>query len=173
MKSPHCLPDYIRPGLHILFVGINPGLRSAETGHHFAGYSNRFWKLLYDSELITEPLTAQDDWRLPEWQLGITNIIGRCSAGIDELSRTEYRQDVTALTRKVRRYRPRLVAFLGVTIFRMIFPEAKFRELGTTPVQLDGVPVFLLPNPSGRNAHYSYERMLHTFQDLRRAGWPS
>src|SRR5215207_4561201 len=84
-KSSSDLPDQIQAGLHILFVGINPGLRSAQVGHHFAGYSNRFWKLLYASRLVTEPLTYLDDGRLPEWKLGVTNIIGRCSSGIEVL----------------------------------------------------------------------------------------
>lgn len=169
-KKPfHRLPDHIRPELHVLFVGINPGLRSAQTGHHFAGYSNRFWKLLYESGLITEPLTYREDWRLPEWHLGLTNIIGRCSGGSDVLEPAEYRRGTATLARKIRLYRPRLVAFLGVTIFRMIFPEEDCWELGLTRVRLADVPVFLLPNPSGRNAHYSYDRMLTAFRDLRLA----
>ncbi len=84
------LTDHIRPGVRILFVGINPGLRSAATGHHFAGHSNRFWKLLFESKLAPEPLTHQDDWRLPDWGLGLTNIIQRPSAGIDVLKPREY-----------------------------------------------------------------------------------
>ncbi|MDP3599236.1 MAG: mismatch-specific DNA-glycosylase, partial [Nitrospirota bacterium] len=84
------LADHIQPGVRILFVGINPGLRSAAMGHHFAGHSNRFWKLLYESKLVSEPLTYQDDWRLPEMGLGLTNIIQRPSAGIDELKPGEY-----------------------------------------------------------------------------------
>jgi double-stranded uracil-DNA glycosylase len=167
--ASRCLPDHIEPGVHILFVGINPGLRSALTGHHFAGHSNRFWKLLYESGLVTEPLTYRDDWRLPEWKLGLTNIISRCSAGIDSLDPDEYRQGVGRLTRKIRRYRPRLVALLGVTIFRIIFSDDHQWELGGTRATLAEVPVFLLPNPSGRNAHYSYGRMLQMFQELRLA----
>lgn len=167
--SPHLLPDLIQPGLQILFVGINPGLRSAQTGHHFAGYSNRFWKLLYDSALVTEPLTYQDDWRLPEWKLGLTNIIGRCSAGIDVLDSGEYRRGLARLEGKITRYHPHILAFLGVTIFRRIFPFAGSAELGTTRERIADVPVFLLPNPSGRNAHYSYDRMLAAFRALHLA----
>src|SRR5215472_17898878 len=84
------LKDRIRPGLRILFVGINPGVRSAITGHHFAGYSNRFWKLLSDSKLVPEPITYEDDVRLPEWGLGITNLIARPSPGISDLLPSEY-----------------------------------------------------------------------------------
>jgi TDG/mug DNA glycosylase family protein len=161
------LPDRIDAGVRILFVGINPGLRSAELGHHFAGFSNRFWKLLYDSQLVTEPLSYHEDWRLPEWGLGLTNIISRCSAGIDVLDPVEYRKGKARLERKLHRYRPFVVAILGVTIMRILFPDEYPLRLGMTQVQLSGIPLFLLPNPSGRNAHYSYDRMLAAFRGLR------
>ena len=79
-----------RPGVRVLFVGINPGVRSALTGHHFAGFSNRFWKLLYESGLVPEPIGYQDDGRLPEWGYGITNIVARATPGIDTLEKEEY-----------------------------------------------------------------------------------
>lgn len=155
----------------VLFVGINPGLRSAQTGHHFAGHSNRFWKLLHESELVSEPLTYCEDRYLPKWQLGLTNIIGRCTAGIDVLDPIEYRRGVASLERKIRRYRPPIVALLGVTIFRMLFSTKEDVKgplnLGPTTRQLAGAQIFLLPNPSGRNAHYSYRQMLTAFQVLR------
>jgi TDG/mug DNA glycosylase family protein len=154
--------------LLVLFVGINPGLRSAQTGHHFAGHSNRFWKLLYESKLVPEPLTYKDDARLPEWKLGLTNIIRRSSAGIDVLKRCEYLRGRRRLLATVRRYRPHVMAVLGVTIYRMLF-----REVGPSPVRLGwqrerfaGARVYVLPNPSGRNAHYPYRRMLTAFQVL-------
>jgi TDG/mug DNA glycosylase family protein len=155
----------------VLFVGINPGLRSAQTGHHFAGHSNRFWKLLHESELVSEPLTFHEDRHLPEWQLGLTNIISRCTAGIDVLDPVEYRQGIASLKRKIRLYRPPIVALLGVTIFRMLFSPKEYMKgplnLGLTTRQLAGAQIFLLPNPSGRNAHYSYRQMLTAFQVLR------
>jgi double-stranded uracil-DNA glycosylase len=165
------LRDCVQPGVLVLFVGINPGLRSAQTGHHFAGHSNRFWKLLHESELVSEPLTYREDRYLPEWQLGLTNIIGRCTAGIDVLDPVEYRQGVARLKRKIRRYQPPIVALLGVTIFRILFPSKDHVKgplnLGLTTSQLAGAQIFLLPNPSGRNAHYSYRQMLTAFQVLR------
>ena len=165
------LRDCIQPGVSVLFVGINPGLRSAQTGHHFAGYSNRFWRLLHESKLVSEPLTYREDRRLPEWRLGLTNIIGRCTAGIDVLNPVEYRRGVASLKGKIRRYQPHIVALLGVTIFRMLFsPKERLKgslDLGVTAMQLAGARIFLLPNPSGRNAHYSYRQMLAVFQALR------
>jgi double-stranded uracil-DNA glycosylase len=164
------LRDRLRAGARILFVGINPGIRSAAVGHHFAGPSNRFWKLLFDSGLVGERLTYQQDWKLPEWGLGLTNIIGRSTVGVGDLSPEEYLTGVATLERKIRRYRPRIIAFLGVTIYRMLFPSVRadpFLALGPTKERLADAPVFLLPNPSGRNAHYSYDEMLRVFIRLR------
>jgi double-stranded uracil-DNA glycosylase len=164
------LVDRLRPEARILFVGINPGLRSAAVGHHFAGPSNRFWKLLFESGLVSQRLRYQEDWRLPEWGLGLTNIIARSTVGVGELSPEEFRTGLATLERKIRRYRPRTIAFLGVTIYRMLFPPPKgerFPDLGPTRASLGDAPVFLLPNPSGRNAHYSYEQMLRVFIRLR------
>lgn len=163
------LSDHIRPGVRVLFVGINPGLRSAATGHHFAGHSNRFWKLLFESELVSQPLTYQDDWRLPDWGLGLTNIIQRPSAGIDVLKPSEYAAGRKRLAARVQRYQPHVVALLGVTIYRRLFPEHKTGEisLGLQGKVLADRPVFVLPNPSGRNAHYSYRAMLVSFRALK------
>src|SRR5437899_12887900 len=84
------LKDCVRPGIPVLFVGINPGIRSAAIGHHFAGYSNRFWKLLVESRLVPEPIDTRDDVRLPEWGFGMTNLVARATPGIDTLRAEEY-----------------------------------------------------------------------------------
>src|SRR6266576_911518 len=118
---PLILRDRVRPPVRVLFVGINPGMRSAEIGHHFAGYSNRFWKLLYESRLVPEPIGFADDDRLPEWGFGITNLIARPTPGIDSLRPAEYVAGAKILRRKVRRLKPELVAFIGVTLFRSVF----------------------------------------------------
>lgn len=170
-RSRKQLTDYIRPGVRILFVGINPGLRSAATGHHFAGHSNHFWKLLFESTLVSEPLTYLDDWRLPEWGLGLTNIIQRTSAGINVLKPQEYRAGRKRLMATVKRYRPQVVALLGVTIYRTLFPDRRTGRitLGLQDESVADRPVFVLPNPSGRNAHYSYRTMLTAFRTMRDA----
>src|SRR3954470_9110592 len=95
------LRDRIGPGVRVLFVGINPGIRSAMTGHHFAGYSNRFWKLLYEARLVPEPIGWADDCRLLEWGYGVTNLIPRATPGIDTLRPEEYVAGARALRRKV------------------------------------------------------------------------
>jgi TDG/mug DNA glycosylase family protein len=164
------LRDRIRPGVRVLFVGINPGVRSALTGHHFAGFSNRFWKLLFESRLVPEPITFADDDRLPEWGYGVTNIVARPTPGIDTLHAHEYVEGRTRLQAKVRRYRPPVVALVGVTVFRAMFPERKGPvSPGVQPERLEGSVVFVLPNPSGRNANFSYAEMLGAFRALRRS----
>jgi len=182
------LKDRIRPGLRVLFVGINPGVRSAITGHHFAGYSNRFWKLLSDSRLAPEPITYEDDDRLPEWDLGITNLIARPSPGINDLRPAEYLEGWKVLDGKIRRYRPGVVALVGVTVYRAIQPlldgapsaaagrrpaaatpaGTRLSVVGPQPVTIHCARVFVLPNPSGRNANFTYAEMLEAFLRLRR-----
>ena len=168
------LRDRIAPRVRLLFVGINPGVRSALTGHHFAGYSNRFWKLLSDSGLTPVPLTYEDDVRLPEWGFGITNLIARPSPGIGDLRPEEYTTSWRTLDRKIRRCRPEVVAFVGVTLYRAIVPllrdgvKPTAIACGLQPDMIHGARVFVLPNPSGRNANFSYAEMLELFTELRR-----
>jgi double-stranded uracil-DNA glycosylase len=164
------LKDRIRPPVRVLLVGINPGIRSAQVGHHFAGPSNRFWKLLYESRLLPEPIGYVDDHRLPEWGFGITNLIPRPTPGIDTLRPEEYVAGACALRRKVRRLQPEVVAFVGVTLFRAVFGRRPGQAvtLGPQKERLEGVRVFVLPNPSGRNANFSYDEMLEAFMRLRR-----
>jgi TDG/mug DNA glycosylase family protein len=154
--------------VRVLFVGINPGVRSALTGHHFAGFSNRFWKLLYQSRLVPEPVTYLDDDRLPEWGFGITNVVARATPGIDELKPEEYVAGRLRLRAKVRRYRPEIVAFVGITVYRAMFPERRGPvTMGLQQERLGEAAVFVLPNTSGRNAHYSLSAMLEAFKALR------
>ena len=176
------LKDRIKPGVRVLFVGINPGVRSALTGHHFAGFSNRFWKLLSESGLVAEPITFDQDDRLPEFGFGITNLVPRPSPGINDLVPSEYIEGWKMLDRKIRRYRPQVLALVGVTLYRAIEPllagdvdrktRAAMRSrpiaLGPQPAVIHGAQVFVLPNPSGRNANFSYAEMLAAFTALRR-----
>lgn len=169
---PAALPrlrDRIRPGVRVLFVGINPGVRSALTGHHFAGFSNRFWKLLYDAHLVPEAMTYEDDDRLPEWGFGITNVIARPTPGIDTLKREEYVAGARRLRRKIARYRPAVVALVGVTVFRALFPGRRGPVApGLQEERIAGSVVFVVPNPSGRNANYTYAEMRRAYRALAR-----
>ena len=163
------LRDRLGPDVRVLFVGINPGIRSATIGHHFAGYSNRFWKLLYESRLIPEPIRSEDDARLVEWRFGITNLIARPTPGIDTLRPEEYVAGARVLRKKIRKWRPEVVAFVGVTLFRVVFARRASEPvaLGLQAETLEGARVFVLPNPSGRNANFSYQEMLAAFSSLR------
>jgi double-stranded uracil-DNA glycosylase len=182
------LCDRVRPPLNVLFVGINPGIRSAAIGHHFAGYSNRFWKLLFDAGLVPEPIGPEDDGRLPAWGLGLTNLVPRPTPGIDTLTPQEYVDGERVLRRKARRWKPRVVAFVGVTLYRAIFDNHRARKgrrenislraqrsprlkevvCGLQQERFEGARVFVLPNPSGRNANFSYAQMLAAFRLLAR-----
>jgi TDG/mug DNA glycosylase family protein len=168
------LKDRIAPGVRVLLVGINPGVRSAQTGHHFAGPSNRFWKLLFDSKLVPERISYADDVRLPEWGLGVTNLVARPSPGIDVLRPAEYLEGWHVLEKKIDRFRPEIVAFVGVTIYRALLKVlgakgATVIEPGFQHSTVHDARIFVLPNPSGRNANYSYGEMLAAFAALRQA----
>ena len=156
--------------MRVLFVGINPGIQSSLTGHHFAGFSNRFWKLLVESRLVPERITYVDDDRLPEWGFGITNLVRRPTPGIDTLRAEEYIAGRARLRATLLRYRPPIVALVGVTVFRAMFPAQKGPVTpGLQKERIGDSAVFVLPNPSGRNANFSYAEMLTSFRKLRRA----
>jgi TDG/mug DNA glycosylase family protein len=173
------LKDRIAPGVRVLFVGINPGVRSALTGHHFAGPSNRFWKLLFESRLVPQALTFMEDGRLPEFGFGITNLVARPSPGIDDLKPSEYLGGWKILEEKIREFRPAVVALVGVTLYRAIRPlveatggglsKSRPIALGFQPETVHGARLFVLPNPSGRNANFSYAEMLAAFTALKRS----
>jgi len=169
-RCPCGLSDHIAPNIRVLFVGINPGLRSALLGHHFAGHSNRFWKVLYASGLVPEPLTYRDDWRLPAFGLGLTNMVARPTAGIRELTAQEYEAGRTQLLTTIARYQPSVVAVLGLSLATILLGTGRIstrRLPGLQRERLVNSSVFLLPNPSGRNAHYSLADMVKVFRDLR------
>jgi TDG/mug DNA glycosylase family protein len=160
------IPDVIAPGLRVLFSGINPGLYSAATGHHFARPGNRFWPALHRSGFTGRQLRPDEQDQLPALGLGITNVVARATARADELSADELRaggQELAALTERVA---PRWLAILGVTAYRTAFgrPGA---TVGPQPVGLGGSGVWILPNPSGLNAHYGATALAAEFGRLR------
>jgi len=172
------LPDYLAPGLSILFVGINPGRRSSDLGHHYAGHSNRFWKLLFEGGLVPSQLSYQDDRRLLDYGYGLTNLVTKPTAGLRDLGRQDFLQGRRELEAKIQKYQPALVAVLGITIAQVLWcPVPSVRsgkggskeriQAGLQPERFTGVSVFVLPNPSGRNAHYSYQRMKGLFCELK------
>ncbi|HET6533101.1 MAG TPA: G/U mismatch-specific DNA glycosylase [Actinoplanes sp.] len=162
------IPDLVGPHLRVLFSGINPSLYSAATGHHFARPGNRFWPALHRSGFTARQLHPPDQWDLPELGLGITNVVARATARADELSRAELVEGGARLAALVSRWRPRFLAVLGVTAYRTAFgrPKASF---GPQPDPVGGVAVWVLPNPSGLNAHYTVDGLAAAFAELRAA----
>jgi double-stranded uracil-DNA glycosylase len=127
-----------------------------------------FWKLLFESKLVSEPIDWRADDRLPEWGFGITNLVARETPGIDTLSRQECTAGIERLRAKVRRFKPEIVAFVGVSLYRWIFDVKGAVALGAQRITFEGAQVFVLPNPSGRNANFTYAEMLAAFRKLRR-----
>ena len=142
------------PRPRILFVGINPGLRSAQVGHHFAGPGNPFWRLLSAVELTPEGFGFADDARLPSFGLAVTNIVPRATRSADELDAREYEAGRRVLARKIERVEPDVVAFVGVTVYRRFFGSGARGGAGPKPEKIGRTRVFVVPNPSGRNAAY-------------------
>lgn len=162
------IPDVLRPGLDVVFVGINPGLWSGAVGHHFARPGNRFWKALHGSGFTDRLLAPNEDATLLERNLGLTNLVARTTARADELSADEIRRGAIQLEGRLAPLRPRFVAVLGVGAYRTGFgrPDA---ALGPREEDLAGSRLWVLPNPSGLNAHHQLDDLTERFRALREA----
>ncbi|WP_431980434.1 G/U mismatch-specific DNA glycosylase [Streptomyces qinglanensis] len=162
------MPDVAAEGLRVLFCGINPGLLSAATGHHFARPGNRFWPALHASGFTPRRLLPEEEQELLAYGLGITNVVARATARADELTRAEFAEGGRLLEAKTARLRPKWLAVLGVTAYRAAF-DAPRAAVGPQERLVGGVPVWLLPNPSGLNAHYTPSALAGKFGELRAA----
>jgi double-stranded uracil-DNA glycosylase len=160
--------DLIAPDLDVLFIGINPSLYSAAVGHHFARPGNRFWPALHQAGFTTRVLAPRQERELLEAGCGITNVVNRATAAASELTRAEIIRGARRLAAKVRRYRPRVVALLGVTTYRVAFDRPR-AQLGRQPEDLAGAALWVLPNPSGLNAHFKPADFARLFRQVRRA----
>lgn len=160
------VPDHLRTGLDLVIVGINPGLRSGASGHHYAYPGNHFWKLLYDSCLIPEPLTFAEDHRVLEYGIGLTNLVDRTSREASELSREEMALGAENLRAKLLAYRPKIVCFNGMGIFAA-FSGKKAVPLGLQEETLEGMLLFVVPSSSGRTAAYQREVKLRWYRELK------
>jgi double-stranded uracil-DNA glycosylase len=157
----------IGPGLSVLFVGINPGLYSAATGHHFARPGNRFWPALHLSGFTERQLHPSEQDELLECGCGVTNLVKRATATADELDPEEFVAGRSRLATKVRRHRPRTVAFLGVGAYCHAF-SIKQALVGRQQQTFEGAEVWVLPNPSGLNANYQLPELVKLFRSLRK-----
>lgn len=160
------IPDVVAPGLRVLLVGINPSLYSAAVGHHFARPGNRFWKALHASGFTERLLAPEQDRTLPERGLGLTNLVARATASADELTMEELRRGAARLERFVRKHQPSYVAFLGLGAYRTAFRRPSAR-IGPQPERIGSARLWLLPNPSGLNAHHQLPELTAAFRRLR------
>ena len=160
------IPDVIAPGLRVVFAGINPGLYSAATGHHFARPGNRFWPALHRSGFTGRVLRPDEQQQLLGLGLGITNIVARATARADELRPEEFVQGASILNEKIARLQPRWLAVVGVTAYRAAFgrPHA---VVGPQDGAIGQTRVWVLPNPSGLNALWTTPKLTDAFRDLR------
>ena len=154
------------PGLDVIFCGINPGLESARRGHNFARPGNRFWKALHGAGFTPRLLAPEEDRLLPQFGIGMTNVVDRASRGAADLSDDELRAGARVLDGFVREWQPRVLAVVGLGAYRTGFERPK-AALGLQPDGLGGRPVWVLPNPSGLNAHYQLPDLIRLFGELR------
>ncbi|MBI3893822.1 MAG: mismatch-specific DNA-glycosylase, partial [Candidatus Wallbacteria bacterium] len=156
------------PGLKLLLVGINPGLYTAAVGHHFGRPGNRFWPALHAGGFTPRLYSPFEDESLLALGIGMTNVVSRSSPTENDLTREELREGGEQLRRKLRVFRPRWVAFLGIGAYRGAFALSR-AAVGLQPETLEGARVWVLPNPSGLNAHYTLPRLAVLFGELREA----
>ncbi|MEV7689329.1 G/U mismatch-specific DNA glycosylase [Streptomyces bungoensis] len=162
------VPDVIADGLQVLFSGINPGLLTAATGHHFARPGNRFWPVLHLSGFTPRLLKPAEQHELLAYGLGITNVVARATARADELTAEEYVEGGRLLAAKVALRRPRWLAVVGVTAYRTAFGDRR-AQVGPQERVIGESRVWVLPNPSGLNAHWTAATMAEEFARLREA----
>jgi TDG/mug DNA glycosylase family protein len=163
---PHPLGPIVGPGLLVLFVGINPSLRSAEVGHHFARPGNRFWPALFAAGFTPRLLRPDEDAELPAHGVGVTNLVPRPTRAAAEISGAELRAGAAALTRTVAATTPRLVAVLGLGAYRDAFGR-RDAAWGLQAERIGGRPVWVLPNPSGLNAHFKPADFARVYAEAR------
>jgi double-stranded uracil-DNA glycosylase len=160
------LRDVIAPGLRVLFCGINPGLYSGATGHHFARPGNRFWPAIHQAGFTPRLLHPSEQRELLNWGYGITNLVPRTTATADELSAEELLAGRKRLAGKAKRYQPRVLAVLGIGAYRTAFQQPR-AAVGLQTERIGNAILWVLPNPSGLNAHYQLSDLVEQFRKLR------
>jgi TDG/mug DNA glycosylase family protein len=162
------IPDVIAPGLDVLFVGINPSLWSGAVGLHFARPGNRFWRALHEAGFTDRLLSPYEGRELLKRKIGVTNLVNKATASADELDTADYQRGARRIASKVRRYRPKVVAFVGMGAYRVAFRRPRARG-GPQEERLGGAAIWVLPNPSGRTAGYQMPALAGAFRALRRS----
>ncbi len=159
------LPDYLRPNLRLVFVGFNPGTRSAAMGHYYAGRGNLFWPLLYESGLVPEPLTYTEDARVTAFGIGLTDLVKRSTPSSADLSTAEARAGTQVLRHKLLTYRPRVVCFNGKGVYAW-YSRQRTITLGIQEAAIGPARVFVAPSTSGRNGRFSRAEKAEAFRAL-------
>ena len=162
------VPDLIGPDLKVLFCGINPGLYSGAVGHHFARPGNRFWPVLHSAGFTSRILSPFEEMHLLEKGYGITNLVNRATARAGDLTRRELEQEAVLLVAKVKQCNPRILGVLGLGAFRRAFGRRE-ETIGEQSEKISGTRIWVLPNPSGLNAHYQIRDLVLLFERLRSA----
>ncbi|MBN3756163.1 G/U mismatch-specific DNA glycosylase [Paraburkholderia sp. Tr-20389] len=162
------LPDILEPGLSVIFCGINPGLRAASTGHHFAGRGNRFWRTLHLAGFTREQLRPEDGRDLLRYECGLTTAVPRPTARADQLSRSEIKAAAADFELKIARYAPRYIAFLGKLAVCELTGTRDI-DWGLQSITFGGARTWVLPNPSGLNRAFSLEALVSAYRELRLA----
>jgi TDG/mug DNA glycosylase family protein len=160
------LPDIVAPGLSVIFCGLNPGLSAAAAGHHFVGRSNRFWRTLHLAGFTPVQIAPEQDASLLTYGLGVTSVVERPTAGVDDLARREFVAAAEGFESWVRRYAPRHVAFLGKAAYAAMMDRASV-PWGRQVEPFGGAVAWVLPNPSGRNLAFSQDALVTAYRELR------
>jgi len=160
------LPDIIQPGLKVLFIGYNPGLRSAQLGHHYAGKNNRFWQLLNESGLLPEALSYEEDWKLLQYGYGSTNVVSRPTRTAAEITGEEFREGSMELARKLKLYQPRIACYCGIGVYKAFTGRTQVSTGLQKERKVPGVLDYVCSSPSGLN-RISYGKQLECFQGLK------
>jgi TDG/mug DNA glycosylase family protein len=158
------LADYLRDGLKLIIVGFNPGEASARAGHYYAGRGNSFWPLLYESGLIPEPLEPEDDRRLLEFGIGLTDLVKRPSRGIEEIRREDFTEGRVILGQKLEQHAPKVIAFNGKLVYEKF--SGRPVKIGLQKERLYGAQVYVLPSTSGQNTTETQAEKIHHFRQL-------
>jgi TDG/mug DNA glycosylase family protein len=162
------LPDIVTEGLSVLFCGINPGLKAAETGHHFAGRSNRFWRVIHLAGFTPDEIAPENDRSMLQYGCGLTSVIERATASAAELAPAEFVAAADAFKRKIVRFSPQIVAFLGKSAYAGL-TGSRTIAWGRQSVPIAGSIAWILPNPSGRNLAFPLARLVAAYQELNAA----
>jgi double-stranded uracil-DNA glycosylase len=165
-SASHGLQDILAPNLRVVFCGINPGLKSAAFGHHFAGRGNRFWKTIHLVGFTLEDIAQENGALVLAHQCGLTTAVERPTSRADELSRDEFERATSGLSAKIAHHSPRYVAFLGKAVVAELFGK-KSVSWGKQDALLGGSKIWVLPNPSGLNRSFGLDQLVRAYTELR------